>query len=94
MAYTNFPHMMYVAMMMYRLYRRENTAHFSLPWVPIMKTVEDGYYFDWAKMFSDNLVRKIIEYQSLKDKGKPAPFFMLDYIMDVVCFMTPFHLMG
>jgi hypothetical protein len=40
------PHMMYITMMMCRLYGRENTAHFSLPWVPIMHTVSDGYSFD------------------------------------------------
>jgi hypothetical protein len=30
----------------------------------------------------------------LKDKGKLAPFNMSAYIMDVICFMTPFPLMG
>jgi hypothetical protein len=40
------------------------------------------------------LVREITEYQSLKAKGKPAPFYMPTYIMDVVCFMMPFPLMG
>jgi hypothetical protein len=88
------PHMMYIAMMMCRLYGKENTAHFFLPWVPIMHTVADGYSFDWAKILSDNLVREITKYQSLRAKGKPAPFFMSAYIMDVVCFMTPFPLMG
>jgi hypothetical protein len=88
------PHMMYVAMMMCRLYGRENTAHFLLPWVPIMHTVAEGYSFDWAKILSDNLVREITKYQSLKSKGQLAPFFMSAYIMDVVCFMTPFPLMG
>jgi hypothetical protein len=88
------PHMMYIEIMMCRLYGREITTHFLLPWVPIMQKVVDKYSFDWAKMLSDNLVRYIIEYQSLKAKGKPAPFFISDYIMDIVCFMMPFPLMG
>jgi hypothetical protein len=88
------PHKMYVAMIMCRLYGSENTTHFLLPRVPIMQVVIDGYYFDWAKMLSENLVREITKYQSLKAKGQLAPFFMLAYIMDVVCFMTPFPLMG
>jgi hypothetical protein len=58
------PHMMYIAMMMCRLYGRENTTHFLLPWVPIMHIVVYGYSFDWPKMLSNNLFREIIEYQS------------------------------
>jgi len=88
------PHIMYIAMMMCRLYGKENTTHFFLPWVPIMHTVAEGYSFDWAKILSDNLVKEITEYHSLKSKGKLAPFFMSAYIMDIVCFMTPFPLMG
>jgi hypothetical protein len=88
------PHIMYIAMMMCRLYGKENTTHFFLPWVPIMHTVAEGYSFDWAKILSDSLVKEITRYQSLKAKGKPTQFFMSAYIMDVVCFMTPFPLMG
>jgi hypothetical protein len=29
-----------------------------------------------------------------KGKGKPTPFFMLAYVMDVIYFMTPFPLMS
>ena len=88
------PHIMYIAMMMCRLYGWENTTHFLLQWVPIMHMVAEGYSFDWAKMLSDSLVKKIIKYQSLKAKGKPASFFMSDYIMGVICFMTPDPLMS
>jgi hypothetical protein len=56
------PHMRYISMMMCRLYRKENTTHFLLPWVPIMHTVLEGNSFDWAKILSDNLVREITEY--------------------------------
>jgi hypothetical protein len=40
------PHIMYIAMMMCRLYGKENTTHFFLTWVPIMHTVEEGNSFD------------------------------------------------
>jgi hypothetical protein len=33
------PHIMYIAMMMCRLYGKEDTTHFFLQWVPIMHTV-------------------------------------------------------
>jgi hypothetical protein len=88
------PHMIYIAMMMCRLYRKENTTHFFLPWVPIMHMATEGYSFDWAKILSNNLVREIKKYQSLRAKGKTAPFYMSTYIMHVVFFMTPFPLMG
>ena len=87
------PHIMYIAMMMCRLYEKENTTHLSLSWVPIMHSVAEGYYFDWAKILSDSLVQEIATYESLRAKGKPTQFFMSFYIMDVVCFMTPFQLM-
>ena len=86
--------MMYIAMMMCRLYGRENIAHLLLPWVPIMKTIAHDNSFDWATMLLDNLVRDIIEYQSLKSKGQPTPFFMSAYIMDAIYFMTPFPMIG
>jgi hypothetical protein len=88
------PHIMYIAMMMRRLYGKEDKTHFFLKWVPIMHTVAEGYSFDWARILSDSLVKEITTYQSLKAKGKPTQFFMSAYIMDVVCSMTPFPLMG
>jgi hypothetical protein len=87
-------HMIYVAMMLCRIFGRKDTAHFLLPWVPIMHEVAEGYSFNWAKILSDNLAKEITEYQSMKAKGKPTPFYMLAYIMDVICFMTPFPLMS
>jgi hypothetical protein len=56
------PHIMYIAMMMCRLYGKEDTTHFFLPWVPIIHTVAEGYSFDWAKILSDNLVKEITYY--------------------------------
>ena len=85
---------MYIEMMMCRLYGREKIAHFLLQWVPIIDKVVEGYSFDWAKILSDSLVKEFTEYHSLKSKGKPTSFFMSSYIMDVICFMTPFPLMG
>jgi len=87
-------HMMYLAMMLCQLFWKKNCVHFLFPWVPIMHMVVEGYSFDWAKILSDNLVREITKYRSLKDKGKLAPFCMSSYIMDVICFMTSFPLMG
>jgi hypothetical protein len=62
-------HMMYVAMMLCRIFGRENSAHFLLSWVPIMHEVAEGFSFNWAKMLSDSLAKEITEYQTLKAKG-------------------------
>jgi hypothetical protein len=85
---------MYIAMMMCRLYGKENTTHFFLPWVPIIHIVVEGYSFDWAKILSDSLASEITKYQTKKSKGQSTSFFMSAYIMDTICFMMPFPLMG
>ena len=81
-------------MMMCRLYGKENTTHFFLPWVPIIHTMAEGYSFDWAKILLGSLTSEITEYQTQKDKGQSTSFLMSTYFMDVICFMMPFPLMG
>jgi hypothetical protein len=85
---------MYIAMMMCRLYRKENTTHFFLPWVPIIHTMAEGYSFDLAKILFDSLTSEITECQTQKDKGQSTSFLMSTYIMDAICFIMPFPLMG
>jgi hypothetical protein len=87
-------HILYIAMMLCHLFGKKNPAHFSVEWVAIMNEVVEGYTFNWEKMLSDNLAKEVVEYQSLKSKGKPAPFYMSAYIMDAIFFMTPFPLMN
>jgi hypothetical protein len=88
------PQFKYVAMMTCRLYGREDTSHFFLKWVPLIFRVTEGCSFDWAKMLSDSLTSRIIEYQAQKESGKTSSFFMFANIMDTVCFLTPFPLMS
>jgi hypothetical protein len=56
-------HMLYVAMMLYRLFGKKNPTHFSIEWVAIMNEVAEGYTFNWAKMLSNNLAKEIAEYK-------------------------------
>jgi hypothetical protein len=88
------PPFRYIAMMACRLYGREDTTHFFLPWVPLIHTVAEGLSFDWAKLLSDSLTSRITEYRAQKASGKATSFFMSAYIMDAICFMTPFPLMS
>jgi hypothetical protein len=56
------PPFRYIAMMACRLYGREDTTNFFLPWVPLIHTVSKGISFDWAKLLSDSLTSRITEY--------------------------------
>jgi hypothetical protein len=88
------PQYKYVAMMTCRLYGREDTSHFFIPWVPLMFQVVEGSSFDWAKIFSDSLTSRVTEYRVQKENRKASSFFMSAYIMDAVFFLTPFPLMS
>ena len=76
------------------LFGREDTLHFYIAWVPLMFRVAEGFSFNWAKMLSDSLANRVIEYREQKASGKLSSFFMSAYIMDAVCSMTPFPLMN
>jgi hypothetical protein len=39
-------HMIYVAMMLCRIFRRKSSTHFSVEWVSIMHEVAEGYTFN------------------------------------------------
>jgi hypothetical protein len=86
--------MLYATMMLCRLFGKNKPTHFSVEWVVIMNEVAEGYTFIWAKMMSDNLAKEIIDYKSTKSKGQPSPFYMFAYVMDAICFLTPFPLMN
>jgi hypothetical protein len=87
-------HMVYVAMMICRLFGKKSPTHFSVEWVSVMNEVAEGYTFNWAKMLSDNLAKGIYDYKTKKSKGKPTHFYIFSYVMDAICFMTPFPLMN
>jgi hypothetical protein len=88
------PQFKYIEMMACKLYRRENTTHFFLLWVPLIHTVAEGFSFDWAKMLSDSLTSRITEYRVQRESKKVDLFFIFAYIMDAIYFMTPFPLMN
>jgi hypothetical protein len=87
-------YMVYIAMMLCRLFGRKSPTHFLAEWVPIIHEVAEGFTFNWAKILSDNLAKEIKDYQMEKSKGRPVSFYMSAYIMDAICYMTPFPLMN
>ena len=68
--------MLYVSMMLYSLLKNKSSTHLSVEWVAIMNKVAEGYTFNSAKMLSNNLAKEILDYNTSKSKGKPAPFYM------------------
>jgi hypothetical protein len=87
-------HMIYVAMMLCRLFGKKSPTHFPMEWVSIMHEVAEGYRFNWAKILSENLAKEVTEYKLAKSKGQPDPFYMYAYTMDIIFFITPFPLMN
>jgi hypothetical protein len=85
-------YMVYVAMMLCRLFGKKSPTHFSAKWVPLLHEAAECFSFNWDKILSDNLSKEVIEYQTAKSKGQPVAFYMFAYIMDAICFMTPFPL--
>jgi hypothetical protein len=45
-------------------------------------------------MLLDNMAKEITKYNLEKSKGQSTPFYMYAYIMDSICFITPFPLMN
>jgi hypothetical protein len=87
-------YMVYVLMMLCRLFGKKIPTHFPTEWVPLLCEVVEGYSFNWDKILFDNIVREVMEYQTARSKGQTTPFYMSAYIMDSICFSTPFPLMN
>jgi hypothetical protein len=53
-----------------------------------------GYSFNWDNILSDNIAKEVMEYHTARSKGRTISFYMSAYIMDAICFTTPFPLMN
>jgi hypothetical protein len=87
-------YMVYVAIMLCRLFGKNNPCHFPAEWVPFLEEASEGYTFNWSKILSDNLAQEVSNYKVARSKGQPVAFYMSAYIMDTICFVTPFPLMN
>ena len=81
-------------MMLCRIFGKKIPTHFPAEWVPLLHEATEGYNFNWDKILSDNIAREVMEYQTARSKGQPIAFYMSTYIMDAICFSTPFPLMN
>jgi hypothetical protein len=87
-------YMVYVEMMLCRIFGRKDPCHFHANWTPFLEEVSEGHSFNWHKILSNNLTSEVVNYKAARSKGKPVSFYMSSYIMDSICFMTPFPLMN
>jgi hypothetical protein len=87
-------YMVYVAIMLCRLFGKKDPCHFPADWVPFLEEASEGFTFNWSKILSDNLAQEVSNYRVAKSKGQPVAFYMSAYIMDAICFVTPFPLMN
>jgi hypothetical protein len=55
-------HIMYIAMMLCRLFGKKSTTHFIVEWAHIFHEVAEGFNFYWGKLLSNNLVKQIEGY--------------------------------
>jgi hypothetical protein len=52
-------YMVYVAIMLCRLFEKKNPCHFPPEWVPFLEEASEGYTFNWRKILSDNLAQEV-----------------------------------
>jgi hypothetical protein len=80
-------YMVYVAMMLCRLFRKKSPAHFPAEWVPLLHEAVEGYNFNWNKILSDSLAKEVMEYQTMRSKGQTSS--LLHVCIHYGCYM--FH---
>jgi hypothetical protein len=87
-------YMVYVAIMLCRLFGKKNPYHFLAEWVLFLEEASKGYTFNWTKIFSDNLAQEVSNYRVAKYEVQPVAFYMSAFIMDALCVVTHFPLMN
>jgi hypothetical protein len=70
-----------------RLYDEQNCTHFKDAWLLFAYTVVTiGHVFNWATILSPSLNRMIERAKKAKAKPGVVPtFYMVSYLMDVIC---------
>ena len=82
--------------MLCRLFGRPNINKFSLEWLPLLDAATNATIMDWAQILSDNLASVILGYRTKRSFTSRVypPFFLSAYVMDDICFVSDFPIMG
>jgi len=86
----------FAAAMLCRLFGRPDINKFSSEWLPLVDAATNATIMDWAQILSDNLATAILGYitkRSFASRVCP-PFFFSAYVMDAICFVSYFPIMG
>jgi hypothetical protein len=62
-------YMIYLGMMLCRLFGRKDPFHFNADWTPFLEEVSEGHSFNWHKILSDNITSEVINYKTARAKG-------------------------
>ena len=91
-----YPSHSFAAAMLCRLFGRPNSTKFSAEWLSLIDAVVNAIVMNWAQILSHNLARTIMEYRGKRSVASRLypPFFMSAYVMDVICFVSKFLVMG
>ena len=86
----------FTAAMLCRLFGRPNINKFSSEWLPLLDAATNATIMDWAQILSDNLASTVWNYRTKRSFAQRfyPPFFLAAYVMDAICFVSKFPLMG
>jgi hypothetical protein len=62
-------YMIYVVMMLCRLFGKKIPTHFPVEWVPLLHEAVEGYNFNWDNILFNNMVKEVMDYQTGRSKG-------------------------
>jgi hypothetical protein len=85
---------MLVAIMLCHLYGEKNSTKFKLSWVPLIHQVLTRKVFNWSHILSANIKQEVQKVSGSPSRIYCLGFFMSSYLVDVVCVVTPFPLLG
>lgn len=80
--------------MLCRLYGSVDASLSELSWVLLMSAmIEEGEIFNWEEILSSNFTQQIRACRE-ESPERLVGFFTLDFLLDVVCAVLPFHAMN
>ncbi len=82
--------------MLCRLFGKLEINKFSSEWLPLLDVATNATIMDWAQILSDNLAATISGYRTKRSFASRTypPFLFSDYVMDAICFVSDFPIMG
>lgn len=82
--------------MLCRLFGKPDINKFSLEWLPLVDVATNATIMNWAQILLNNVSTTILGYRikrSFASKVYPS-FFLSAYVMDAICFVYDFPIMG